>query len=172
VAKGGDWEDTRALRLRELLWLHSGLLWSVCRRIGAWHYKRSLLAASGRMGALEPESPLWIAHDPARDTPPGRCKRNPKKSKIVRAQGDPLTSHGFVKNLKRYAAAIGLADIHLHQTRHTFARMVGEDAGSLTEVQEALGHKDIATTRVYLERIRTERDTHSRQIARRLGLAS
>jgi len=128
------------------------------------------LTASGRLGALDPESPLWIAHDPARHTPPGTCKRNPKKPKIVRAEGDPLTSHGFVKNLKRYAAEIGLADIHLHQTRHTFARMVGEDAGSLMEVQEALGHKDIATTRVYLERVRTERDKHSRQIARRLGL--
>ena len=128
------------------------------------------LAASGRLGALEAESPLWIAHDPARDTPPGRCKRNPKKPKNVRAQGEPLTSHGFVKNLKRYATEIGLADIHLHQTRHTFARMVGEDAGSLMEVQEALGHKDIATTRVYLERVRTERDKHSRQIARRLEL--
>jgi integrase len=128
------------------------------------------LAASGRLGALLPESPLWIAHDPAKDTPPGTCKRNPKKPKIVRARGDPLTSHGFVKNLKRYATEIGLADIHLHQTRHTFARMVGEDAGSLMEVQEALGHKDIATTRVYLERVRTQRDKHSRQIARRLGL--
>ncbi len=128
------------------------------------------LAASGRLSALLPESPLWIAHDPARDTLPGGCKRNPKKPKVVRAEGDPLTSHGFVKNLKRYAAAIGLADIHLHQTRHTFARMVGEDAGSLMDVQEALGHKDIATTRVYLERVRMQRDKHSRQIARRLEL--
>jgi integrase len=128
------------------------------------------LAASGRLGTLAPESPLWIAHDPARDTPPGTCKRNPKKSKVARHVGDPLTSHGFVKNLKRYAAEIGLADIHLHQTRHTFARMVGEDAGSLMEVQEALGHKDIATTRVYLERVSKQKDKHSRQIARRLGL--
>jgi integrase len=128
------------------------------------------LTASGRLGTLVPESPLWIAHDPAKNTPPGTCKRNPKKPKVVRVQGDALTSHGFVINLKRYAAEIGLADIHLHQTRHTFARMVGEDAGSLTEVQEALGHKDLATTRVYLERVRTQRDKHSRQIARRLGL--
>jgi integrase len=128
------------------------------------------LSASGRLGALEPESPLWIAHDLAKDTPPGACKGNPKKPKVVRTHGDPLTSHGFVKNLKHYAAEIGLADIHLHQTRHTFARMVGEDTGSLMEVQEALGHKDIATTRVYLERVRTERDKHSHQIARRLGL--
>ncbi len=48
--------------------------------------------------------------------------------------------------------------------------MVGEDAGSLMDVQEALGHKDIATTRVYLERIRMQHGKHSRQIARRLGL--
>jgi site-specific recombinase XerD len=84
--------------------------------------------------------------------------------------GEPLTSHGFVKNLKRYAAAAGIPDIHLHQTRHTFARMVGEDADSLMEVQEALGHKDLATTRVYLERIRMQHDKHSGRIARRLGL--
>ena len=70
----------------------------------------------------------------------------------------------------RYTAEIGRAGIHLHQTRQPFARMVGEDAGSLMEVQEALGQKDIATTRVYLERVRTEQDTHSHQIARRLGL--
>jgi integrase len=128
------------------------------------------LAASGRLGTLLPESPLWIAHDTARNTPSGTCKRNPKKPKVVRVQGDALTSHGFVKNLKRYASAIGLTDIHLHQTRHTFARMVGEDSGSLTEVQEALGHKDLATTRVYLERVSKQKDKHSRQIARRLGL--
>jgi integrase len=128
------------------------------------------LVASGRLDTLQPESPLWIAHDTAKDTPPGTCKRNPKKPKVIRTQGSPLTSHGFVKNLKRYAAAAGIPDIHLHQTRHTFARMVGEDASSLMEVQEALGHKDLATTRVYLERIRMQHDKHSRRIARRLGL--
>jgi integrase len=128
------------------------------------------LAASGRLGTLSPESPLWIAHDPARDTPPGTCKRNPKKPKVVRVQGEALTSHGFVKNLKRYATQVGLTDIHLHQTRHTFARMVGEEAGSLTEVQEALGHADLNTTRVYLERVSKQKDKYSRQIARRLGL--
>jgi len=128
------------------------------------------LAASNRLAMMTPESPLWIAHDPARSTPAGRCRSNPRKPKVARRVGDPLTSYGFVKNLKRYAAEAGIQDIHLHQTRHTFARMVGEDAGSLMEVQEALGHKDLATTRVYLERVQTQRDKHSRRIAQRLGL--
>ena len=44
------------------------------------------LSASGRLGALTPESPRWIAHDPAKDTAPGLCKRNPKKPKVVRAR--------------------------------------------------------------------------------------
>jgi len=128
------------------------------------------LATSNRLAMMIPESPVWIAHDPARSTPAGHCRSNPRKPKVARRLGDPLTSHGFVKNLKRYAAAAGIPDIHLHQTRHTFARMVGEDAGSLMEVQEALGHKDLATTRVYLERVQTQRDKHSRRIAQRLEL--
>jgi integrase len=128
------------------------------------------LAASGRLHALTDDTPLWVAHDSATSTPPGGCARNPRKPKVARRPGDRLTSHGFVKNLKRYAAEAGIDQIHLHQTRHTFARMVGEEAGSLTEVQEALGHKDINTTRVYLERVSKQKDKHSRRIAQRLGL--
>jgi integrase len=127
------------------------------------------LSASGRLHALADDTPLWVAHDSAVRTPPG-TSRNPRKSKVARRPGDRLTSHGFVKNLKRYASAAGIGQIHLHQTRHTFARMVGEEAGSLIEVQEALGHKDINTTRVYLERVSKQKDKHSRRIAQRLGL--
>jgi len=126
------------------------------------------LTASGRLG-LADDTPLWVAHDSAKSTPPG-VSRNPRKPKVARRPGDRLTSHGFVKNLKRYAVAAGLDQIHLHQTRHTFARMVGEEAGSLSEVQEALGHKDLNTTRVYLERVSKQKDKHSRRLAQRLGL--
>lgn len=87
--------------------------------------------------------------------------------------GDPtgqLSSHGFVKNLKRYAQEAGLGDIHLHQTRHTFARIAAEESGSLAEVQEALGHKDIETTRVYVKRLGLKRDKFSGAIAKRLGI--
>ncbi len=33
---------------------------------------------------------------------------------------------------------------HLHQLRHRFARMVAEQSGSLTETQEALGHRHLS----------------------------
>lgn len=100
---------------------------------------------------MEPESPLWLRHDRA-------------------ASGQqPVTSHGFVYMLKKYAKASGIGDIHLHQTRHTVARMVGEDSGDLNEVQTVLGHQNLATTRVYLNRVAVKRDKHSQKIAGRLG---
>lgn len=101
---------------------------------------------------MEADSPLWLRHDRA-------------------ASGQqPVTSHGFVKALKQYAKKAGLGDIHLHQTRHTVARLVGEESGNLAEVQTVLGHQNIATTRVYLERVQVKRDRHSRRIAKRLQL--
>lgn len=101
---------------------------------------------------IKPDDPLWLRHDRA-------------------AKGQQqVTSHGFVKSLKRYAQEAGIGHIHLHQTRHTVARLVGEEAGDLAEVQTILGHQNIATTRVYLQRVQIKRDKHSRKIASRLGL--
>jgi integrase len=110
------------------------------------------LTASGRLDRMKAESPLWTRHDRA---------GNP---------GDPLTSHAFVKNLKRYAQQAGIGDIHLHQTRHTYARIVAEETGSITETQDALGHKNLATTRVYVQRVAVKKDKMSGKIAARLGL--
>lgn len=108
------------------------------------------LEACGRANAIASDSPLWTRHDYA-----GR-------------PGAPLTSHAFALNLKRYARYAGISDIHLHQTRHTFARMVAEDSGSIIETQDALGHKSVATTRVYVQRIAVRRDRHSQSILNRL----
>jgi integrase len=107
------------------------------------------LEVSGRGGVLSNDGPLWTRHDRA-----GR-------------PGAPLTSHAFALNLKRYAKEAGIGEVHLHQTRHTFARMVAEDSGSITETQDALGHKNVATTRVYVQRIAVRRDRHSEQILKR-----
>jgi integrase len=108
------------------------------------------LNACERIIALSSERPLWTRHDRA-----GK-------------PGAPLTSHAFSKNLKSYARAAGIGKIHIHQTRHTFARMVSEETGSLVETQEALGHRNLATTRAYVRRVTVRRDKHSRQIAERL----
>lgn len=119
------------------------------------HVREALLTylrTSDRLATMAPSSPLWTRHDRAG------------------APGAPLTSHAFAANLKHYAAEAGIGAIHLHQTRHTFARMVAEDAGSLAETQEALGHKNLATTRVYVQSVAIRKDKHSAKIASRLGL--
>jgi integrase len=80
-----------------------------------------------------------------------------------------MAAWSFVENLKKYAVEAGIGDIHLHQTRHTFARMVSEMSGSLSETQDALGHRNQTTTRVYVQRIAIKRDRHSRRILERLS---
>jgi integrase len=52
----------------------------------------------------------------------------------------------------------GIVKIHLHQTRHTFARMVAKRSGSLSETQDALGHRHASTTRIYDESIVVKTD--------------
>ena len=101
---------------------------------------------------LGSERPLWTRHDRA-----GKS-------------GAPLTSRSFVENLKVYARKAGIEKIHLHQTRHTFARIVAEETGSFLEAQEALDHENAATTRVYVQRIVVKADKHSHRVARRIKL--
>jgi len=108
------------------------------------------LSSAGRLNALKTDSPLWTRHDKA-----GK-------------PGAALSSHAFVKNLKRYAREAGIGDVHLHQTRHSFARIVAEETGSITETQDALGHRNASTTRVYVQRIAVKRDKHSERITSRL----
>lgn len=110
------------------------------------------LSSCDRMHVLGTNRSLWTRHDRA-----GRA-------------GAPLTSHSFDKNLKRYAHAAGIEKIHIHQTRHTFARIVSEETGSIVETQDALGHKNVATTRVYIGRIAVKRDKHSQQVTARLKI--
>jgi integrase/recombinase XerD len=108
------------------------------------------LMCSNRINVLGSQRPLWTRHDRA-----GRV-------------GAPLTSHAFVKNLKHYARTAKLKGFHLHQTRHTFARIFAEDSGSMMETQEALDHANVATTRAYVQRIAIKRDKFSASIKRRI----
>jgi integrase len=113
---------------------------------------KDYLEASGRQNVLGSERPLWTRHDRA-----GK-------------PGAALTSRAFVENLKGYAVKAGLAHVHLHQTRHTYARIVAEETGSFLETQEALDHENQATTRVYVQRITVKKDRHGRKIAGRMNL--
>jgi integrase len=109
------------------------------------------LSAAGRMHVLKTDAPVWTRHDRA-----GK-------------PGEPLNSHCFVKNLKKYARAAGLESFHLHRTRHTFARIVSELTGDITATQNALDHQNRSTTRVYVQRIAVKRDLFSEEISKRWG---
>jgi integrase/recombinase XerD len=110
------------------------------------------LFTTRRQNAIDSERPLWTRHDRA-----GK-------------PGAPLSSRSFVENLKMYAREAGIEKIHLHQTRHTYARIVAEETGSFQETQEALDHENAATTRVYVQRITVKADKHSSKVAKRIKL--
>ncbi len=108
------------------------------------------LSAARREGVLGSDRPLWTRHDRA-----GK-------------PGAPLSSRSFAENLKVYAREAGIEKIHVHQTRHTYARIVAEETGSFLEAQEALDHENAATTRVYVQRITVKADKHGTKIAGRI----
>jgi integrase/recombinase XerD len=126
----------------------------VSREVGnVWVYEALLeyLTASGRLSVIDSERPLWTRHDRA-----GR-------------PGAPLSSRSFAENLKLYAREAGIESIHVHQTRHTYARIVAEETGSYLEAQEALDHENAATTRVYVQRITVKADKHGDKVANRIS---
>jgi integrase len=108
------------------------------------------LTAAGRENVFGSERPLWTRHDRA-----GK-------------PGAPLSSRSFAENLKVYAGQAGIPHIHIHQTRHTYARIVAEETGSYLEAQEALDHENQATTRVYVQRITVKADRHGGKVAGRI----
>jgi integrase len=109
------------------------------------------LASADRLHALKTDAPLWTRHDRA-----GK-------------PGEALSSHCFVKNLKKYAREAAVEGFHLHRTRHTFARIVSEFTGDITATQNALDHQNRSTTRVYVQRIAVKRDLYSEEVSKKWG---
>ena len=115
--------------------------------------KKAVASESAPLKPLDDRAPLWVRHDPGREAV---------------AVEQPLAEWTFARRMKAYAEEAGMKKFHLHQTRHTFARIVAETTGSMSQTQEALGHKHLATTRAYVERIGVLPDPHSEEIARRM----
>lgn len=76
---------------------------------------------------------------------------------FINMSGTRLTRQGFWKILKQYACKIGLEKpLTPHTLRHSFAAHLLENGADIHDVQQILGHADIASTQVYLEVIRNK----------------
>ncbi len=106
------------------------------------------LETTNRADIFGKDEPLWLRHD--------------KGAKSGKNKG--LTSHGFARRMEIYAVEAGIKHFHIHRLRHTFAKIVSEYSESMAETQEALGHSNIKTTQIYVQRLAVKKDKHSKSI--------
>lgn len=70
-------------------------------------------------------------------------------------RGERISRQGFWKVIKKYGREAGItADITPHTLRHSFAVHLLESGADVRSVQELLGHADVATIQMYLNRSR------------------
>ena len=81
-----------------------------------------------------------------------------------------VSGAGFYANLRRYAGAADVTGVCPHALRHSAAKLRRLGGASLEEVSALLGHRSLATTVIYLQRLETEPDAGWREAAGVLGL--
>jgi len=107
-------------------------------------------------GSKERLVPLHAAAMAAVDQYRAECRRRLARPDgrdhdrlLLSRTGRPLERVAVWQIVKRQAARAGLADVHPHMLRHSFATHLLGGGANLRMVQELLGHADIATTQVY-----------------------
>ncbi|MDR3314922.1 MAG: tyrosine recombinase XerD [Coriobacteriales bacterium] len=68
---------------------------------------------------------------------------------FLNQRGGRITRQGVFLIVKRYGVAVGIADLHPHTLRHSFATHLLEGGADLRSIQELLGHANITTTQIY-----------------------
>lgn len=81
-------------------------------------------------------------------------------------RGAQLQYHGFAGVCKHY-----LGTSRVHATRHTFAILMEVAGAKLTDIQQRLGHKNTATTGIYMNKLTLDRNTFADKLTELLGLA-
>jgi integrase/recombinase XerD len=79
-------------------------------------------------------------------------------------RGCQLKYNGFSGICNRY-----LGTTKVHVTRHSFAVLMEEANAKLTDIQRRLGHKNVATTGIYMEKMTQDENAFSGEITKLLG---
>lgn len=75
-----------------------------------------------------------------------------EKALFVNCSGERMTRQGVWKILKHYADMAGIkTDITPHTIRHSFAAHLLQNGADIHDIQEILGHSDIASTQRYAQ---------------------
>jgi integrase len=107
-------------------------------------YQRSLIKQD--LGLVEPERFVWV-------------------SLSMKRLMQPLTQRGLADIFKSR-----LGTMKVHTTRHTFAYNMDKSGASTTDIQERLGHSNIATTGKYLKQLKSDENKHASQLLDFLGI--
>jgi integrase/recombinase XerD len=86
---------------------------------------------------------------------------------VCTREGGELDTRQLREMVKRQACKAGIAEcerVSPHTLRHSFATQLYRETHDLVAVQEALGHSDISTTRIYAHLANDEVETGMRQL--------
>lgn len=81
--------------------------------------------------------------------------RENEQALFLNINGGRMSRQGFWKLLKVYAERAGITqNITPHTLRHSFAAHLLENGADVRDIQQILGHADIASTQLYVEYVR------------------
>lgn len=76
--------------------------------------------------------------------------RHDTQAVFLNRWGERLSTRGIARVLEKHIKRAGLpAEVHPHTLRHSFATHLLQHGANLREVQELLGHRNVATTQIY-----------------------